>query len=167
MLGWLKWRWLGVFIALNHQNNRWGWLLLMGAPDSPMHQPRHPTVRVLTQSTVRALTSGGTGQALFSVWCAFDICFDFCRELLRCQGHCAVDRCFKEPLLRCHTGQSGGTPESPVNYSGATPEKPEGEEFGLVRSWCTGQSGALDQCTLRFLLPLSFEPKFDLFIALC
>jgi hypothetical protein len=24
MLGWLEWRWLGVFIALNHQNNRWG-----------------------------------------------------------------------------------------------------------------------------------------------
>jgi hypothetical protein len=26
----------GVFIALNHQNNRWGWLLSMGAPDSPV-----------------------------------------------------------------------------------------------------------------------------------
>jgi hypothetical protein len=24
MLGWLEWRWLGVFVALNHQNNRWG-----------------------------------------------------------------------------------------------------------------------------------------------
>jgi hypothetical protein len=27
----------------------------------PVRQPRHPTVRVLTQSTVGALTSGGTG----------------------------------------------------------------------------------------------------------
>jgi hypothetical protein len=27
-------------------NNRWGWLLSMGAPDSPVRQPRHPTVRV-------------------------------------------------------------------------------------------------------------------------
>ena len=27
-----------------------------------MRQPRHPTVRVLTQSTVGALTFGGTGQ---------------------------------------------------------------------------------------------------------
>jgi hypothetical protein len=35
----------------------------MGAPDSPVRQPRHPTVRVLTQSTVGALTSGGTGQS--------------------------------------------------------------------------------------------------------
>jgi hypothetical protein len=34
----------------------------MGAPDSPVRQPRHPTVRVLTVSTVGALTSRGTGQ---------------------------------------------------------------------------------------------------------
>jgi hypothetical protein len=26
---------------------------------------------------------------------------------------------------------SAGTPDSPVNYSGARPQKPEGEEFGL------------------------------------
>jgi hypothetical protein len=32
----------------------------MGAPDSPVPQPRHPTVRVLTQSTVGALTSSST-----------------------------------------------------------------------------------------------------------
>jgi hypothetical protein len=31
----------GVFIALNHQFNRWGTLLSMGAPDSPV---RHRTV---------------------------------------------------------------------------------------------------------------------------
>jgi hypothetical protein len=54
MLGWLEWRWLGVFIASNHQFNRWGTLLSMGAPDSPVRQPRHPTVRVLTVSTVGA-----------------------------------------------------------------------------------------------------------------
>jgi hypothetical protein len=35
----------------------------MGAPDSPMRQPRHPTVRVLTVSTVGALTSWCTGQS--------------------------------------------------------------------------------------------------------
>jgi hypothetical protein len=38
-----------------------GWLLSMGAPDSPVRQPRHPTVRVLAVSTVGALSSGGTG----------------------------------------------------------------------------------------------------------
>jgi hypothetical protein len=53
----------GVFIAPNHQFNRWGRLLLMGAPDSPVRQPRHPTVRVLVVSTVGALSSCGTGQS--------------------------------------------------------------------------------------------------------
>jgi hypothetical protein len=72
MLGWLKWRWLGVFIAPNHQFNCWGRLLSMGAPDSPVRQPRHPTVRVLTVSTVGALSSGGTGQsgAASNMYCA-------------------------------------------------------------------------------------------------
>jgi hypothetical protein len=35
----------------------------MGAPNSPVRQPRHPTIRVLTRSTVGALTSGVTGQS--------------------------------------------------------------------------------------------------------
>jgi hypothetical protein len=35
----------------------------MGALDSPVRQPRHPTVRVLTVSIVGALSSGGTGQS--------------------------------------------------------------------------------------------------------
>jgi hypothetical protein len=33
-------------------NYCWGWLLSMGAPDSPVRQPRHPNVRVLKQLTV-------------------------------------------------------------------------------------------------------------------
>jgi hypothetical protein len=35
----------------------------------------------------------------------------------------------KEPSLRWHTGQSDATPDSPVNYSGATPRIPEGGKF--------------------------------------
>jgi hypothetical protein len=60
--GWSGGGW-GVFIALNHQNNRWGWLLSMGTPNNPVRQPRHPTVRVLTQSAAGALTSSGTEQS--------------------------------------------------------------------------------------------------------
>jgi hypothetical protein len=63
--------------------------------------------------------------------------------------------------VRCYTGQSGATPDSPVNYSGVAPRTPEGEQFGVgfpgapntVR-WHTGQSDAPDQGTLR----LSFAP---------
>jgi hypothetical protein len=32
-------------------------------------------------------------------------------------------------LLRWLTGQSCGTPDSPMNYSRGAPGKPEGEEF--------------------------------------
>jgi hypothetical protein len=47
-----------------------------------------------------------------------------------------------------HRTLSGGAPDSPVNYSGAPLEIPEGDEFELESSgapdtvwWCTGQSG--------------------------
>jgi hypothetical protein len=46
-----------------------------------VRQPRHPTVRVLTRSTVGALTSGCTGQALFTVRCTSDLYSDFYRDL--------------------------------------------------------------------------------------
>jgi hypothetical protein len=35
----------------------------MGAPDSPVRQPCHPTIRVLTVLTVGALTAWATGQS--------------------------------------------------------------------------------------------------------
>jgi hypothetical protein len=35
----------------------------MGALDSPVRQPRHPTIRVLTISTIGALTAWGIGQS--------------------------------------------------------------------------------------------------------
>jgi hypothetical protein len=57
MLGCLEWWWLGGSYSPNHQNSRWGGLLSMGAPDSPVSQPRHPTVRVLTVSTIGALSA--------------------------------------------------------------------------------------------------------------
>jgi hypothetical protein len=41
----LKW-WLGVFIAPTTKPTVGVGLLSMGAPDSPVRQPRHPTVRV-------------------------------------------------------------------------------------------------------------------------
>jgi hypothetical protein len=37
--------WEGIY-SPTHQNGRWGGCLSMGAPDSPVRQPRHPTVRV-------------------------------------------------------------------------------------------------------------------------
>jgi hypothetical protein len=34
-------------------HSRWGWLLSMGAPNTPVRQPRHSTVRVWELLTVR------------------------------------------------------------------------------------------------------------------
>ena len=55
---------------------------------------------------------------------------------------------------------------SPVNYSGAPLDFPEGDELELESSgapdtvrWCTGQSGAPDQGTLRLSLALFVEPN--------
>ena len=67
-------------------------------------------------------------------------------------------------VSRCsvwHTGQSGATPDSPVNYSGVAPQISEGGKFGFelpgapntVR-WCTGESGAPDQGSLRLSFAL-------------
>jgi hypothetical protein len=67
-----------------------------------------------------------TGQVLFTVRCASDACSNFCAHYL-CTVHTFAD----------DTGQSGGTPDSLVNYSVAVPEKPEGEEFSLYGPWCT------------------------------
>jgi hypothetical protein len=71
---------VGVFIAPTTKPTVGVGLLSMGAPDSS-RQPRHPTVRVLTVSTIGALTSWCTGHALFIVWCASSACSDFYREL--------------------------------------------------------------------------------------
>jgi hypothetical protein len=54
---------VGGIYSPNHQTNRWGGCLSMGAPDSPMRQPRHLTVRVLTILTDGPLTSCRTGQS--------------------------------------------------------------------------------------------------------
>jgi hypothetical protein len=78
----------------------------MGAPDSPVRQPRHPTVRVLTVSTVGALPSWCTEQSGAPSGAALTL-----RELSahysRCQPTVEVDRCAGDRCSAWHTGQSG------------------------------------------------------------
>jgi hypothetical protein len=38
ILGCLEWWWLGGIYSPNHQSNRWGGCLSMGAPDSPVRR---------------------------------------------------------------------------------------------------------------------------------
>ena len=50
----------------------------------------------------------------------------------------AVNRCAQIAVVRWLIRQFGGTPDSPVNYSGARRRKPESGCLDPVRSWCTG-----------------------------
>jgi hypothetical protein len=140
-----------------------------------VRQPRHPTIRVLTVSTVGALTSWGTGQSSAAPdrHCSLSGApSGAALTLHELSAHCsrtvhtfADDCCAVSHCSAWRTKQSGGPPDSPVNCSGAALQKPEGGKFEGVRPWapdtvrwCTGQSGAPDQGSLRFLLLLSIEP---------
>jgi hypothetical protein len=167
MLGWEWMRWLGVFIAPNHFHSRWWRLLAMGAPDSPV---RHQTVTVhypvrATSAQLlgfgavdhwRRLSSSCTGQSgAFWLLRGSSLFLLTKRPLVR-----------RESLLRWLTRQSDGTPDSPVNYSGARLQIPEwlvwscttlvhrtlsGGAPDTVR-WHTGQSGTPFFSTLKVLL---------------
>jgi hypothetical protein len=143
-----------------------------------VRQPRHPTVRVLTVSTVGALTSGHIGQS--------DVAPDRC---------CSLSGASLTPALTfartVHTlftllqttvallaVAPLGAPDSPVNYSGATLEKPEGEELRLYGPWCTGHCPVVHRTLSRgtpdslvrqtrvlfgFFCSFHLNPNFDLF----
>jgi hypothetical protein len=133
-----------------------------------VRQPRHPTIRVLTVSIVGALSSGDTGQsgAAPNRYCALSgaplaAALTSARTVL----HCSRCRRSLESTIALASRCFASTPDSPVNYSGARPQKSEGEELESIAPgasdtvrWHTGQSGAPDQGTLRFLLFLPFEP---------
>jgi hypothetical protein len=151
MLGWLEWRWLGGIYSPQPPKQplggccRWAHRTVRCASGHcSVHQPRHPTVRVRAVSTVRALSSCGTGQSgaapdrhcsLFGA--PLTAALPSARTV-RSQVSVAVDRCVGSRCSAWCTGQSGGTPYSPVSYNGVALKKLEGEEFGVVRSWCTG-----------------------------
>jgi hypothetical protein len=141
-----------------------------GAPDSPVRQPCHPTIRVrplelltsgapdspVVHRTVRWCTgqSGGAPDSHYSLSGAPSsaaLTSARRRALFTFTLPLQTTISVVEPLLRWRTGQSGATPDSPVNYSGAALRIPEGGKFGVsfpgapdtVR-WHTGQSGAPD-----------------------
>jgi hypothetical protein len=169
MLGWLEWWWLGVFIALNHETTvgdgccRWVHRTIRCATGHCLvRQSRHPTVRVQELLTVGALSSSGTGQsgATPDRHCSVSGAPLTGGSDSTCTvHHCSSGaRAFASTVARS-SHCSAVTPDSPVNYSGARPEKPESGEFEIVRPgaldtvrWHTRQSDAPDQGTLGFLL---------------
>jgi hypothetical protein len=143
------------FYSPNHQNSRWGGLLSMGAPDSPVRQPRHPTIRVLTVSIVGALTAWCTGQSGAPFGAALTLHGLF--------THCSLFRRPLESTVALGSRCSAGTPDSPVNYSGARTQKPEGEEFEVDPPWCTRHCPVEHQtvqCVKPGFSSVSFAPFF-------
>jgi hypothetical protein len=160
---------VGGIYSPNHQSGRWRRLLSYGAPDSPVRQPRHPTVRVRplelwhvgppnspvvhqtgsVHCPVRLLPPALTLRAqlhcsLFTV--------DFCRRPL---AHLAVAS-LAHRTVRCYTS-------SPVLHrtvrwiiAERQSQKPEGDKFGvdLLGAPDTEQSGAPDQDCLRLSFAL-------------
>jgi hypothetical protein len=70
--------WLGGIYSPNHQNGYWGRLLSYGAPDSPVRQPRHPTVRV---RPLELLTCGPPDMSCSLSGAPSDACFDSARAV--------------------------------------------------------------------------------------
>jgi hypothetical protein len=91
-----------------------------------VNQPRHPTVRLLTISTVGALSSCGTGQsgAAPDRHCSLSGapsggCSNSAQTV---HALCVVRRPLESTVAlasRCSAGAPDSTPDSPVNYSGA------------------------------------------------
>jgi hypothetical protein len=108
---------VGGIYSTNHQNSRWGGLLSRGAPDSPVRQPCHPTVRVLTVLTVGALTAWGNGQSgatpdrHYSLSGAPSGAALTLREL---STHCSRCRRLLESTVALLSCFSASTPDSPV-----------------------------------------------------
>jgi hypothetical protein len=154
----------------------------MGAPDSPV---RHRTLSVAPPDTVRC-ASHVTQPLGFDRWSSNSWdhrTVRWCTEqslsgvpsgaaltLRALSTHCsrslftfADDRWRSSRCSAWHTRQSGATPDSPVNYSEVALQKPKAEQFRVdlpgapdtVR-WCTRQSSAPDQGSLRLVLLLSF-----------
>jgi hypothetical protein len=131
----------------------------MGAPDSPVREPRHPTVRVLKDLTVGALTSCRTGQC----GAALNRCCSLSGAPLTPALTSARLFTLLQTTVALDSRYSGGTPDGLVNYSGVCPEKPEGEEFRVYGPWCTGHCPVAHR-TVRCARPgfssVSFAPFF-------
>jgi hypothetical protein len=87
-------------------------------------------------------------------------CSDFCAR--SCTVHCSLLRLQTTvgAWSRCstwHTGQSGATPDSPVNYSGAASPNSRRWQVWSGTPWCTGH------CPVR-QTRAAFRLSFALFI---
>jgi hypothetical protein len=135
-----------------------------GAPDRPCRLSGVPPTRALLLCARRRAFNAFQSTVVQSSRCSA-----VTPDSPVCTGHCPVNYSGADSrswrVQSCsplgHQTVSGGTPDSPVNYSGAPLRIPEGVEFSLEFPgapdtvwWHTGQSGAPDQRALRLSLAL-------------
>jgi hypothetical protein len=85
--------------------------------------------------------------------------------------HCSRSQRLLQSTVARSSRCSAGAPDSPMNYSGARPEKPEGGVFEVEWSWCTGHCPVAHR-TVRCAIPghpssfapLLLNPNFDLLL---
>jgi hypothetical protein len=169
----LEWWWLRVFIAPTTKTAggegccRWAHRTVRCATGHcPVRLPRHPTVRVLTVSTVGALTAWATGQSGVAPdsHCSLSGAPSGASLTLRePSAYCSRCRRLLESTVALESRCSAGTPDSPVNYSGARSQKPEGEEFKVDPPWCPGHCPVAHwtvRCARPGFTSVSFAPFF-------
>jgi hypothetical protein len=173
---------VGGIYSPNHQTNRWGWAAVdgrtrqSGAPPDTVQCANHVTqplgfwrFRPLELWHLGAPDSPvphriGTVHCPVRLWRLLWLL----PQTVALSGHCAVDRCTGSCCSAWCIGQYGGTPDSPVNYSGVRLEKPEGEELEDDPPWCTGHCPVRQTRVLfGFFCSFLLNPNFNLFIGLC
>jgi hypothetical protein len=151
---------VGGIYSPQPSTSRWGRLLSMGTPDSPVRRHVTQPLGFGSSRPLEALYSCGTEQSSATPdrSCSLSgVPLSLPRTVL----HCSADRAPLQSTVALDSHCSAGAPDSPVNYSGGRLEKPESGWFELygpgtldtVR-WHTGQSGAPFLSTLWFLFLL-------------
>jgi hypothetical protein len=145
----------GAFIALNHQvavgEGCCRWAHRTGTVGYPVHRHVTQPLGFRSSRSLEALSSCDTGQSDTTPDSSCSLSGVPLTPRLWLCAHCSsVIRFCSRPLrelavaplvhrtVRWHTGQSCGTPDGPVNYSGVRLLKPESGWFIFVRTWCTG-----------------------------
>jgi hypothetical protein len=139
MLGCLEEWWLGVFIApttkmaVGEGCCRWAHRTVRCVTGHyPVRQPRHPTVRV---RPLELLTCGPPDSPVVHrtgpVHCPMRHlapALTYARAVALFTIHCRLLQTTVGVVSRCFAG----TPDSPVNYSGVAPRKPEASKLELI-----------------------------------
>jgi hypothetical protein len=165
----------GCIYSPNHQSGRWEGCLSTGAPDSPVHQPRHPTVRVRPLELWHVGPSDSpVVHRTVTVHCPVRLLAPALTSARVVHTvHWTVHFC-RRPLAQLDVAPHG-TPDSSVNYSGE--HFPETRSWGVQSDspWCIGhcpvahqivQCARLGQPSVVFCSFL-FEPFLGLFFGLC